>query len=167
MRWPGKIAAGTETSHPAMTIDLLPTICEITGASLPDRLIDGKSMNDLIRGVAGDTFHHEAYYFYYHQNELHGVLSGDGRWKLYFPHRYRSLNGRTGTDDGLPIDYNQNEMQLELYDLQNDISETEDVSEQYTEVVSSLQLLAEKARVSMGDALTGRVGNETRPAGQL
>ncbi len=167
MRWPGKIAAGTETAHPAMTIDLLPTICEITGASLPDRLIDGKSMNDLIRGVAGDTFHHEAYYFYYHQNELQGVLSGDGRWKLYFPHRYRSLNGRTGTDDGLPIDYDQNEMQLELYDLQNDISETEDVSEQYPEIVSALQLLAEKARVSMGDALTGRVGNETRPVGQL
>ncbi len=167
MRWPGKIAAGTETSHPAMTIDLLPTICEITGASLPDRLIDGKSMLDLIRGVAGDTFHHEAYYFYYHQNELHGILSGDGRWKLYFPHRYRSLNGRTGTDDGLPIEYDQNEMQLELYDLQNDISETEDVSEQYPEVVSSLQILAEKARFSMGDALTGRVGTETRPAGQL
>ncbi|MBK8501620.1 MAG: sulfatase [Saprospiraceae bacterium] len=167
MRWPGKIQAGRETALPAMTIDLLPTICEITGAALPDRLIDGRSMLDLILDNAEYQAHHEAYYFYYHQNELQGILSGDGRWKLYFPHKYRSLNGRVGTDDGLPIDYDQNEIGLELFDLEQDISETRDVSKQYPEVVDALQLLAEKARSSMGDALTGRVGNENRPVGQL
>jgi arylsulfatase A-like enzyme len=167
MRWPGQILAGSETSLPAMTIDLLPTICEITGAPLPDRLIDGKSMAALMFGKETYQPHHEAYYFYYHQNELQGILSGDGRWKLYFPHKYRSLNGRVGTDDGLPIPYEQNEMGLELYDLHNDISEITDVSDRYPEIVESLQLLAEKARASMGDALTGSVGNETRPVGQL
>lgn len=167
MRWPGQIPAGAETSMPAMTIDLLPTICEITGAPLPDRLIDGKSMASLMFGEEDYQPHHEAYYFYYHQNELQGILSGDGRWKLYFPHKYRSLNGRVGSNDGLPIPYEQNEMGLELYDLHNDISETTDVADRNPEIVESLQLLAEKARASMGDALTGRVGNETRPVGQL
>jgi arylsulfatase len=167
MRWPGKIQAGTETALPAMTIDLLPTICEITGAALPDRIIDGRSMLDLMLAKVNYKAHHEAYYFYYHQNELQGILSGDGRWKLYFPHKYRSLNGRVGTNDGLPIDYDQNDMGLELYDLEHDISETKDVSGEFPAVVEALQLLAEKARNSMGDALTGRVGTETRPVGQL
>lgn len=167
MRWPGHIPPGTETGKPAMTIDLLPTICEITGASLPDRIIDGRNMSGLILGDQNYQNHHDAYYFYYHQNELQGVLSGDGRWKLYFPHQYRSLNGRVGTNDGLPIDYEQNQMGLELYDLENDIAETRDVSSEYPEVVARLEALAEKARMSMGDALTGRTGSETRPVGQL
>lgn len=167
MRWPAKIQAGKETIFPAMTIDILPTICQITGAALPDHIIDGRSMIDLLFDRADYKPHHEAYYFYYHQNELQGILSGDGRWKLYFPHKYRSLNGRLGTDDGLPIDYDQNEMGLELYDLEQDIGETNDVSGEFPEVVEALRLLAENARSSMGDALTGRVGNQTRPVGQL
>ncbi|MCB0670170.1 MAG: sulfatase [Saprospiraceae bacterium] len=167
LRWPGHIKANIETEHPAMTIDLLPTICQITGASLPPHLIDGTDMSALLLDDENYHPHHDAYYFYYHQNELQGVLSGDGRWKLYFPHKYRSLNGRVGTDDGLPIDYDQNQMGLELYDLVNDISETTNVADEYPEVVASLQALAEKARTSMGDALTGREGTETRPVGQL
>ncbi|MCB0684892.1 MAG: sulfatase [Saprospiraceae bacterium] len=167
MRWPGKIEAGSETEKPAMTIDLLPTICAITGAALPSHLIDGRNMLGLMVGDQAYQPHHQAYYFYYHQNELQGVLSGDGRWKLYFPHKYRSLNGRVGRDDGLPIDYDQNDMGLELYDLENDISETTDVAKDHPDIVVSLQELAEQARESMGDALTGRVGKETRPVGQL
>ena len=86
-----------------------------------------------------------AYYFYYHRNELHGILSSDGRWKLYLPHSYRSINGREGRDDGLPIPYEQNQMGQELYDLHNDISETTDVAEQNPEIVTQLLEYAEKA----------------------
>jgi arylsulfatase len=167
MRWPAHIKPGQEIDKPAMTIDLLPTICDITGAALPVKLIDGRSIKKLIEGEASYTSHHEAYYFYYHRNELQGILSGDGRWKMYFPHQYRSLNGRVGTDDGLPIDYEQNQMGLELYDLQNDISETQDVAAQNPAIVKSLEALAEKARASMGDALTNRTGSEVRPVGTV
>ena len=111
--------------------------------------------------------HHDAYYFYYRRNELQGILSGDGRWKMYFPHSYRSLNGRIGTDDGLPIEYDQNSMGLELYDLHNDISETTDVAAEHPDVVTLLSTYAEEARIALGDALTDRVGNETRPLGTV
>ena len=165
MRWPTKIPAGQIINNPAMTIDILPTIAELTGAKLPTKKIDGKSMNHLMVGKTDLPPHHDAYYFYYKQNELHGILSGDGRWKLYLPHQYRSLNGRVGTNDGLPINYDQNLIKEELYDLNNDISETTDVAAQHPEIVAQLLEHAELARQELGDKLTDRVGVGVRPIG--
>ncbi len=167
MSWPGKIKEGQVINKPAMTIDLMPTIAKITGANLPVKKIDGIDMSYLMMdGEEAKNQHHDAYYFYYKQNELHGILSGDGRWKLYLPHSYRSINGRVGTSDGLPINYTyDNKMDLELYDLVNDISETINVSEANPEMVESLLVHAEQARKDLGDKLTDRIGNENRPVG--
>ena len=87
MRWPNKIPAGQTIENPAMTIDILPTIAALTGAKLPTKKIDGQNMAHLMEGKTELPPHHDAYYFYYKQNELHGILSGDGRWKLYLPHQ--------------------------------------------------------------------------------
>jgi hypothetical protein len=95
------------------------------------------------------------------------MLSGDGRWKLYFPHKYRSLNGRVGTDDGLPIDYENFEMGLELYDLDNDISESTNVIDNHPEIVKQLTSLATRAREDMGDALTEVEGSGNRKVGLI
>ena len=168
MRWPGKIPPGKEINKPAMTIDLLPTIAKITGAKLPARKIDGKEMFDLLKDEKRESPHHQAYYFYYKTNELHAVLSGDGRWKLYLPHSYRSLNGREGNDDGTPVNYDwDNQMKVELYDLENDISETSDVAADYPKIVEDLLIHAEKARAELGDKLTERTGTGTRTVGKL
>lgn len=168
MRWPTHMPAGVTIDQPAMTIDVLPTIAKLTGAELPELPIDGRDMSELIAGNNEAAPHHESYYFYYKTNELHAVLSGDGRWKLYLPHTYRSLNGRTGTDDGLPIDYDQNTIeQPELYDLENDLSETTDVAAQHPEIVAALMEEAEKARADLGDQLTGRTGAGVRPVGEF
>ena len=166
-RWPGHIKPGSTSSNPAMTIDILPTICQITGATLPSKKIDGRNMLSLLQSDDGYSPHHEAYYFYYERNQLQGILSGDGRWKMYFPHSYRSLNGRIGTNDGMPIDYDQNQMSIELYDLQNDIRETTSVAEEHPDIVTSLNELAEKIRGELGDDLTERKGSEVRPLGIL
>ncbi len=51
MRWPGKIEAGSVTGVPAGLVDLLPTVCDITGVRLPgDRTIDGTSLLPLFDG---------------------------------------------------------------------------------------------------------------------
>ncbi|MEM1122826.1 MAG: sulfatase [Bacteroidota bacterium] len=165
MRWPNKIPAGQTIRDPTMTIDILPTIAILTGAKLPTRKIDGVNMSHLMFGQKNATPHHEAYYFYYKQNELHAILSGDGRWKLYLPHQYRSLNGRMGTSDGLPIDYEQNKIEQELYDLVNDIGETRDVASENPTIVKELLTHAEKARQELGDKLTNRKGIGNRPMG--
>lgn len=165
MKWPGVIPAGTIEARPAMTIDLLPTIAKLTSAKLPAKKIDGKDMSYLLKGEKTDSLHHVSYYFYYHTNELHAILSGDGEWKLYLPHTYRSLNDRTGTADGLPIDYDQNEMGLELYNLQDDIGETTNVAEDHPKIAQRLLQQAEAARNELGDALTGVEGNGNRALG--
>lgn len=168
MRWPDKIPSNSVINDPAMTIDLLPTIASITGAPLPQQKIDGKDMLDLLTSGEQAAPHHDAYYFYYRTNELHAVMSGDGRWKLYLPHTYRSLAGQQGREDGIPIKYDYSTpMGLELYDLQNDIRETTDVSAQHPDILEALLEHAEKARTTLGDKLTDRIGTETRPAGKL
>ena len=167
MRWPGFIPKGIVEERPAMTIDLLPTIVNITNADLPTKEIDGTDMTYLLKGEKNKDLHHKAYFFYYKKNELHAILSGDGRWKLYLPHLYRSINGRIGTSDGIPIPYDQNQMGKELYDLENDIEETQNVADLHPEVVQSLLIHAEKARVELGDQLTGRNGQKVRAEGKI
>ena len=61
MWWPGQIPAGTACNEVAATIDILPTLSEITGASLSDNKIDGLSILPLMRGETGATSPHDEY----------------------------------------------------------------------------------------------------------
>jgi arylsulfatase A len=89
-----------------------------------------------------------------------------GPWKLHFPHAYRSLAGKPG-QDGLPGPYQQLKCGLELYNLDDDIGESQDVAAEHPQVVERLQKLADSIRSQLGDSLTKRAGSEIRPAGKL
>ena len=82
MRWPGKIPAGTTCNDMLMTIDLFPTIAKLVGAELPKHKIDGLNVWPIITGERGAKNPHDAYLFYYEQNQFQAVMSGDGKWKL-------------------------------------------------------------------------------------
>ena len=69
--------------------------------------------------------------------------------------------------DGFPGPYAQLEVGLELYDLENDISETNNVVKQHPEIVARLQRLAQQARDELGDKLTNCKGSGVRPHGRL
>ena len=167
MRWPGKLPAGTTSDAMLMTIDLLPTIARLVGAELPKHPIDGLDVWPLLAGQAGATNPHDAYVYYYEQNQLQAVVSGDGRWKLQLPHTYRSLAGHPGGHDGLPALYRQVKIaRPELYDLANDPGEKNDVASRQPDVVSRLLAVAERARAELGDSLTQREGRGVRPAGR-
>ncbi len=165
-RWTGVIPAGAVCDEPAMTIDLFPTIARLTGAKLPPHKIDGLDIWPLLAGKKGAKNPHEAYYFYYADNELQGVTSG--HWKLILPHTYRTLDGKPGGSDGLPAQYVQRKLtQPELYDLEADIGETHDVAAMHPDVVSRLLALAETARDDLGDSLTKRTGKNVREPGRV
>ncbi len=164
VRWPGKVPAGAVCREPVMTIDILPTVARLIGARLPEHKIDGQDIWPLMAGVAGARSPHEALYFYYHANDLEALRSG--RWKLVFPHKYRSLTGEPGRD-GMPHGYTYPTCGLELYDLENDIGERHNVIDQHPDVLARLQALAEQARADLGDSLTKRKGAGRRPPGQL
>ncbi|MDN5203685.1 sulfatase [Fulvivirgaceae bacterium BMA10] len=165
MKWPSNIPAGKVSNISAMTIDLLPTIAEFTGAQLPEKKIDGKSIAPIVLGKANAKNPHEAYYFYYRRNELQAVLSD--HWKLYLPHTYRSLNGREGGKEGFPVKYDMNEMDVELYNVRDDISETKNVASEHQDIVEKLLALADKSREELGDALTNKEGKGVRPVGKV
>jgi len=151
IKYPNSIKGGQIINTPMMNIDILPTVATVTNATLPKNSIDGKSVWDIWTGTSTQS-PHEAYYFYYKKNELHGIRYK--QWKMYFPHVYRSINGRTGRTDGLPIDYDQNTLaQIELYDLSVDKEETTNIAATYPKVVDTIQFLADKARIKMGDSL--------------
>ncbi len=160
--WPGHIPPGITQDAVAGTIDILPTLAHLAGAALPEKKIDGKNIWPLLSGAQSQS-PHEAF-FYYWGKELHAVRSG--KWKLHFPHAYRSLMGQAGSG-GVPGGYVQRHCELELYDLDSDIGETTNVAEQQPDIVAQLQSLADGIRQELGDTLTKIQGSEIRPAGSL
>ena len=163
MQWPGRIPAGSRCDDLASTIDILPTVAKLIGADLPNHTIDGKDISPLIFGEAGAVSPHDYFYHYFAAGELQAIR--DRRWKLHFPHSY--LSAREGGKDGLPAGNEQRKIDLSLFDLLNDVSETTDVSAQHPEIVNRLQAAAEGARRDLGDRLTKQKGSGVRPAGKL
>jgi len=161
MWWPGTIPAGSECTTPAMTIDLLPTVAELIGAQLPKHPIDGKSIVKLLKGTSASS-PHEAYYFYYGR-QLQAIRMG--KWKLHFPHGYRTMAGRPGGTGGIPTHYSQAKIGMALFDMEKDIGETTDVKAKHPDIVEQLQVLGDKMRNELGD--NGRTGTGIRPPGQL
>ncbi len=151
-----------------MSIDLFPTIARLIGADLPKHKIDGLDVWPIISRQPGAKNPHAVYWFYYQVNDLEAVTTGDGRWKLQFPHTYQTLAGRPGGTNGVLATYSYRQVKKEeLYDLVNDISETTDVSAQHPEIVKELEADAEKSREDLGDGLTKRTGSGRRQPGRL
>jgi arylsulfatase A len=165
-RWPGRIPAGSVCGEPMMTIDIFPTIADLIGAELPRRKIDGRKATDLLLGEPGAKSPQEAYFFYYHRNDLESMRCG--KWKLHFPHKYRSMEGQPQGADGLPGKYDYNRTTgLELYDLSTDIGELNDVAAEHPEVVKRLCALADAMRADLGDNLTKTTASGKREPGRI
>jgi arylsulfatase A-like enzyme len=123
--WPDRIPPGTETDRVAMTMDLYPTICEATGAAVPDE-VDGRSILPTLLGQ--DQPAEDRYLFWvrleggrYGGRPYYGVRHGD--WKL--------------------IQNNAAEP-LRLYNLAADPKETTDRSQQNPAVYHRLKQALDK-----------------------
>ena len=64
MRWPGKVPAGAVCSELATTMDIMPTMAKLTGASLPNRPIDGRDIWPLMSGQEGSKTPYTAFAYY-------------------------------------------------------------------------------------------------------
>jgi arylsulfatase A-like enzyme len=168
MQWPGHIRAGATDDRMMMTIDLFPTIAKLVDAPLPAHKIDGLDVWPLISGQPEAKNPHEFYAFYYEQNQLQSVVSGDGQWKLQLPHTYRSMKGQTPGKGGIPGNYKPVPVEkAELYQTTADLGESNDVSAQHADIVTKLEAFAEQARADLGDSLTKREGSGRREPGRV
>lgn len=162
--WPNHFPAGKVENQAAMTIDILPTLAEITGSKLPELPIDGRSILPLLEGKEMEP---KPYFAYYNKNELQAVIYG--KWKMVFPHAYRSIpEGTEMRNDGIPVKYHMLNLEnAALFDLSLDPNETTVVSVKNPEIVAKLNQFADEARADMGDALTDSEGNNLRKHGRI
>mgnify|MGYP005844105659 CR=1 FL=1 len=140
IKYPGKIKAGSSSDKMFSTVDLMPTLAKLTGSKLPDSPFDGRDVWDIITGKLNAENSHK-YYPFSTGSRFEGVISGDGRWKLHVPHRYRTLV-KTGMD-GMPGKYKQAKTGISLFDMQNDPYETTDVKSKYPEIFARMKSFAE------------------------
>ena len=144
-RWPGKVPAGQVLKELTLSMDLCPTLAAIGGSEMPsDRIIDGRDIRPLLFGEEGAQSPHEAF-FYYKRNSIEAVRSG--KWKLH-------------------IRKDDEELQ-ELYDLDSDMGETQNVYDQHPDVVKDLNKKIDVCRKDLGDEAAGVKGENIRPAGRV
>ena len=122
VRWPGKVKPGTVNDQAWAFWDFLPTVAEIAGVKLPEK-VNGISMRSALLG-GPQTNRHEFLYWEFHERGFQqAVRMGD--WK--------AVRLRFGAA-------------LELYDLGADPGEKQNVAAQHPEIVARIEEYLKTAR---------------------
>ena len=129
IRWPGKVKAGATESTPISGLDLLPTLCSITGQQKPaDRHLDGTNISGLFSGKKIQR----AQPLYWHFHAASGgrqVALRDGDWKLVAAIDAPKVRQRAGIAVEDQRDIKTAKLgQMELYNLKADRAETRDLA---------------------------------------
>ncbi len=122
--WPEKIPAGTTSDHLSAFWDLMPTMAELTGEPI-NGPTDGISMLPTLLGEPEKQEKHEYLYWEnYAGSPSRAVRMGN--WKGVVP------DMRKGTE-------------IELYNLESDEFETNDVADEYPEVMGQIKKIMNEA----------------------
>ncbi len=115
-RWPGKVKAGTTTEYIGAFWDVLPTLAELGGGKTPTGL-DGISFVPTLLGQQDMQKQHESLYWAFYESG--GAMAVRmGKWK--------AVQQPIGTA-------------IQLYDLDADIGEKDDVAAKHPEVVAKMK----------------------------
>ena len=132
VRWPGKVPAGRTSDALWATIDLLPTFTALSGVKPPmDRAIDGIDQTGLLLGQTEEGRETFIYDQVGDGDANMGVGIRKGNWKMLLPGR------KPEQDHRFLMDFGTNG--LELYDLDSDIGEKNNVVDDHPEVVKELR----------------------------
>ena len=121
--WKGTIEEGVVSNHISSFWDFLPTCAEIAGVDVPES-VDGISYLPELKGEAVQKKHDYLYWEFYEKNGRRAVRSG--KWKAV---QY-SMKNNPNTS-------------VKLFDLDQDISETTDISAQYPDTALKMLNLME------------------------
>lgn len=120
--WPGKIAPASESDHISAFWDLLPTLCEVAGADVPND-VDGISYLSELLGE-GDQEKHPYLY-----------------WE--FPASGGQQAVRMENWKAIRKNIQKGELGLELYNLEEDIEEQYNVAGDQPEIIRRIELIME------------------------
>ncbi|MEM7014636.1 MAG: sulfatase-like hydrolase/transferase, partial [Verrucomicrobiota bacterium] len=128
VRWPGKVPDGVVSDKMWATIDFMPTFANLAGFDLPkDRLMDGIDQTELLLGKTDKG--RETFYF----NNA-GIRRG--KWKYLLPDAH--FHGYAVEDDREKVE--------ELYDLEADLGERNNLASQHPDIVEQLKAELETIR---------------------
>jgi arylsulfatase A-like enzyme len=127
VRWPGRIKPGLKTAHAAAHYDVLATLAEIAGADVPDET-DGTSFVPTL--LSRRRRQKKPEYLFWDFAGYGGQLAVRmGKWK------------------GIKQNVRKNpDAPAELYDLENDISESRNVAKDYPAVAARIERIMLEAR---------------------
>ena len=125
--WPGHIEPGSITGHVSAFWDVLPTLCEMTGASAPAD-IDGISFAPVLLGTPENQAQHDFLYWEFPAYKGQQAVRM-GQWKAI----------RKNIFDG--------NMDIELYDLEEDLREEHNVAAQHPEIIALIETIMRQERV--------------------
>ncbi|MFI4874215.1 MAG: arylsulfatase [Blastopirellula sp. JB062] len=129
-RWPGKIAPGQVSDLPSALWDMMPTFAEITQTQAP-KDIDGISLAPTLLGD-GEQARHD--YLYWEFPAYGGQQSVRwGKWK--------------GIRQNMMKKNNPDPLKIELYDLEADPGESQDLAKRRPEIVAKLAKMMADAHV--------------------
>lgn len=166
MYWKNKLKGNIKINTPLMTIDILPTIASLVNAPLPGKKIDGINVWPYLEKPNQVEEPERPLFIYYNTNELQAVRWKN--WKLYFPHKFNSMEGLVPGKDGKRIDTKAVNLEtMELYDLKNDKAEKSNLALQFPDIVKKLNAMADEMRKTLGDSLKGIKGEENREPGRI
>jgi arylsulfatase A-like enzyme len=137
VRWPGKVKAGSSSSELSCLTDLMATAAHLVGTKLPTTA--GEDSVNMLPALLG-----EAYAVPLREAVVHHSIYGmfairQGRWKLAL---CAGSGGWTAPRDALAV--KQGLPSTQLYDMEADPAETQNVAATNPEVVSELTALLEK-----------------------
>jgi arylsulfatase A-like enzyme len=126
IKWPGVVLPGTKCETPVISNDFFPTIMGMTGISYDNTSIDGKNLIPLLKQKG--KIDRDALYFHYphyhHQGFKPASAIREGDYKLIEWYE-ETLLDQPG--------------QISLYNIQEDVGETNDLSEKMPELVQRLR----------------------------
>ena len=114
--WPNHIEPGSKSNHISAFYDLMPTLCDIAGTDAPEA-IDGISFKSTLLNK---------------KQKQHDFLY----WE--FPAYQGQQAVRMGKWKGIRKNIFKGNMKIELYNLETDLEELNDVSSKYPEVVEKI-----------------------------
>ena len=130
-RWPGHIAPGTSSDLISAFWDVMPTVAELVGVGKPSN-IQGISFLPTLLNKPGQKQHDYLYWEFHENGGRQAIRRGD--WK------YVSYNV---ADPAMQTH--------ELYDLSKDLGETQNLAEEYPEVLDKMKHILFRARVPSGE----------------
>ena len=136
-KMPGTIPAGKVENQMVSALDILPTILDLTHTKMSKmNPIDGQNILPLLvqKGKVK-----EQPFFFMKGSEVQAVRKG--KWKLHVPHKYRIV--RSLGSDGMPgnQDNNGGIIDLALYNIEKDPSESMNLANKKPRTVAELQKL--------------------------